>query len=171
MFENIKRDIAFWLYPEAQREIAKIGIIREVRSELIKENDRLCTVIAKMKAEAAVDPKNLMRHLMSSVTLDMSTADNYLIQLTTEEIRDMNRWGYELYTSRWWKYLVEWAINTESGKTIGLIPHDRDKSLFGAGRIDGLMILRDEVESRKNNHESDQQKAEPYDEQKIIQEN
>lgn len=171
MFENIRKNIAFWLYPPKTVPVNANEIAQAVR--LQKERDALVVHCKELEARLATppDPKNLMRQLMGGITLDMDTQENYLIPLTVEEIREFNKWGWEQATNRWWQYLVRWAINNQAAKTIGEIPKDRDATLFGAGRIDGLMLLRDEVDNRKVAHESDTQKPEPYDADKIIQDN
>lgn len=154
MFESFRKRIAFFIYPEVQWDLANL----EVEAGVLRRE----------KKDREVDPKNLMRELMGGVTLSLGQQENYLAPLSVEEVRELNRWGFELAHSQWWKYLVDWAINTQAAKTIGVLPHSREQAIFGSGRIDGILLLRDEVEARKNSHEQEKVGEGPFDENKVI---
>lgn len=125
-------------------------------------------LLAEKTRKITIDKSAVMRKELGGI--DMDAEENYLKKLSIEEIKAFNQWGFELYHSIWWKYLVAWMINTQSATALGNILSDDRRALFGAGRVDGLMALRDEVESRKDSYVTDNPDAEEqYDENRIIQ--
>jgi hypothetical protein len=163
MFDTMREKICFWIAPEIKEDLdhywKENDKQRLIITELMRENKRL-------KEESKIDAS---RKLLGGVAYDMNVKGNYLSELSEKEIKDFNRWGWELATSHWWEYLVSWTLNSQATETIATIPYDRDKSLFGSGRIDGIIALRDEVDARKSAHDATGVTPEPFDPDMIIQ--
>lgn len=139
MLLTTRRRIALWLYPE----------------------------ITKERIVDRRDPKDLMREELGGINTLVN--GNYLSELSETEIDAVNRWAFELATSRWWGYLTAWAINSQSATTIGNIMHSERMAIFGCGVIDGILLLRDEVDRRKSEYELSRKKDEDFDPYQLIQ--
>jgi len=171
MFHKIRKHIAILLYPAAQEVgflLDRNAQLSESMLEFREESMKLMRELEEKRKQ--VDETDIMRELMGTVTLKQTETDeNYLIPLTIAEIQAFNRWGADLALSPWWKYLVDWAVNNQAAKTIGSVLKSERNAIFGAGVVDGILLLRDEVDNRKAAHEAFIQKPEQFDPFSIIQ--
>ena len=151
MVDNILKKIALFIYPKFKYLDDSLYIARK-----------------KVALYQDVSKKDLMREALGGITLDMSVKDNYLKGLTIEEIRGLNMWGFQLHEGIWWQKFTEWALNNQAGKVVGNVLREREKSIFGAGQLDGIMFIRELVESRRNAYLIDTQPEEGFDQNQPI---
>lgn len=148
---SIRKRISFFICPEVHERLENLELLRGME-----------------KLSPGVITREMLQGGVKLALGDDGVKENYLSSLTEEEIKSFNQWGFDLAKSQWWKYLLDWAINTQAAKTLGVISHNRDQAIFGSGRIDGILLLRDEVDARKSAHEGDRKEPDSYDENRAI---
>jgi hypothetical protein len=143
------------------------------KKSLIDENEQLQKEVADLRQQLLynnINELNLMRSRMGAYTnLDVNTEQNYLKKLSIDEIKQFNQWGYELKNSQWFSFLTDWLINKQSALIIGNILDGEKKALFGAGIVDGIIALREEVDARSNAYNMSRGETEDFDENQAIQ--
>lgn len=166
MFDNIRRTIAFLVYPRAKLQIQVIDrerleclvLIQKLREELRQE---------RMRTEG-IDPKNIMRQLIGLVPVNMEVMDDMEHGLTEAQRRQFHMWGFQLSQTEWWKHLRAYATNKQAAKTLKEMLVNERYAWIGGGSINGIMFIDELVESLRAAHENDVAPDEPYDANKVI---
>jgi hypothetical protein len=143
----------------------------DMTDSLIARNEELHKQLEiERKQREDVDPKNLMRQLLGVAEINMEAMEDIYHGLTLEETRQFHRWGSDLATNRWWKLLRNNALNRNAAKTLGKMLYGERYAWIGAGTINGIMFVDEQVERLRAAHEEDIQPEEVFDSSKLIQE-
>jgi hypothetical protein len=160
------------VYFASKKQLDKQVQLQEKLINSFREENRLLT-IAKNEYKDEVRrlkcDKGVMRELIGGVNFDVANVEaNYLRALSIEEIKQFNLWAYQLTDSRWWKYLSDWIINRQAVMTMSELIQSHERAIFGAGVIAGVQNLREEVDTRANEHVMSNEKPEYYDKYNAI---
>lgn len=167
MITEIRQKIALWIYPDEMRYNFSYEEKRRLLSTIAELREQL--KIERRQRED-IDPKNLMRQLMGLVTVDMEAMEDLYAGLSVEEIRLFHRFGFDLSKNKWWKYLRAHTLNKQAAKTLREVLINERHSWIGAGTINGIMLLDEQVDRLKAAHEEDVAPQEEFDKAKLIQE-
>lgn len=137
--------------------------ITELEQELDKERARVDTIVTQL------DVRQLMRLNLGLVDLRLQGHQNPLNGLTEEQIKEFELWGSAVKQSRWWSYLTSHVINKQTALTLGKSLSSESATWAGAGFVDAVIELSQEVERLATARERRLAGEDPYDEDYLIQ--